>query len=116
MRLYLTKREKEIDKFLKACINFYGVLKHRDFLNIINKYVEPKVKKQEILGLWGKLMSAGEEQIFKRGYIVYTNLIVADVVTDELIEDIDKEWLKNIPNISKKTPIIAIRCFFIERN
>lgn len=77
----LTEQQKQIDKWLRSAVNFYGSLPHRVFLILYNKYNRPKLLKAELLQFSNKLMKQ-----LDRNYSIYENVIINLRVPDEIID------------------------------
>lgn len=78
----LTKQQKDMDIFLKGCVNLYGAVTPRQFLKLYNRYNTPKIYKHDLIIWADKLVSQSDN------YTIYTNLIVNSRVDKKLMDAI----------------------------
>ncbi len=76
----LTKRQEIINQYLIAATTFYGVVTHRQFLLLFNRFNNEKLLKSELLKYSNKLNRKSDT------YYVYTDIIVNDVVDAEILD------------------------------
>lgn len=76
----MKKEFERLDMFIRGTTNMFGVLTHKVFLKIYNKYNEKKLLKKELMELSDKLNS------YKNGYHIYTNLIINTRVEERIID------------------------------
>lgn len=79
----LTERQKTIDTWLRAAVNFYGYVTPRVFLTLFNRGNSPKLLKAELLEHAEKLMRQKD-----CSYCIYTNAIVNTDVDEDKMSDI----------------------------
>lgn len=79
----LTERQKQIDMYLKGCVNLYGFVTIRQFLKVYNRYNQPKLLKEELMKCADKLM-----RISYADYQIYSNAIVNERVPEEKMAEI----------------------------
>lgn len=81
-RYTLTQQQKNIDLYLRGCVNLYGYVTPRQFLKIYNKYNRPKILKEDLLRWANKLNRQSDV------YYIYSNAIVNIRVPDKKIDEI----------------------------
>ncbi len=80
-RYALTERQKQMDTYLKGCVNLYGFVTIRQFLKVYNRYNQPKLLKEELMKCADKL-----ERISYADYQIYSNAIVNARVSEEKMD------------------------------